>query len=548
MKILFLARHYTYFRNFEDAIRLLAARGHRVHLAADREDHRALADRLATECDGVTVGATPLVPETPSRQVGAALRLGLDALQYEEDRYRDAPRIRQRAEERAPAAARWASHRFGRERADAWLQALARAVPPPEEVDAFLRAQAPDLVLLTPLIELGAPQLDYLRAARRLGVPTALAVWSWDHLTSKARIRVMPDRVLVWNDTQRGEAQGLHGVPADRIVVTGAQNFDQWFDRVPTRDRAAFCARAGLKDTRPFVLYVCSSLFKGGPPEVAFIRQWLRALRAADDPVVRNAAVLVRPHPQRAAEWDGVALEREYPDVSCFGSAPLDSASRGDYFDSMFHASAVVGLNTSALIESAIVDRPVFTVLLPEYRDHQEGTLHFRYLLDVGGGFLHVARSLHDHVRQLGTGLRESASARNDAFVAAFVRPFGRDVAATPRFVEAVESTAAVTCQPIEESAGVVARAMVGVLAVALRTSIGLAWLGDPRWAREAEGKAGARAERARRHAHKRREHRAMVWQRRRARVVAAVKTAIKAAAGMEVRRAPAEPPSVTDK
>ena len=65
-------------------------------------------------------------------------------------------------------------------------------------------------MLLTPLIDLGSSQIDYLRAARELGVPTALCVWSWDHLSSKALIRECPERVFVWNETQKREAVELH--------------------------------------------------------------------------------------------------------------------------------------------------------------------------------------------------------------------------------------------------------------------------------------------------------------------------------------------------
>ena len=41
---------------------------------------------------------------------------------------------------------------------------------------------------------------------------------------------------------------------------------------------------------------------------------------------------------------------------------PVDTASRADYFDSIYHAAAVVGINTTAQIESAIVGRPVHTL------------------------------------------------------------------------------------------------------------------------------------------------------------------------------------------
>ena len=42
MRILFLGRHYTYFRNFESVLRELADRGHQVHLAVERGDPMGL--------------------------------------------------------------------------------------------------------------------------------------------------------------------------------------------------------------------------------------------------------------------------------------------------------------------------------------------------------------------------------------------------------------------------------------------------------------------------------------------------------------------------
>ena len=526
MTILFLARHYTYFRNFDGAIRLLAARGHRVHLAVDREDNREFVERLAAETPGVTFGLTPQVPATRRRRLSEGLRFSLDFLRYEDARYADASKIRQRAAERTPALAAWARDRWGVGEAVTRVAEVERAIEPSPRVREFIASQAPDLVVLTPLIELGSPQLDYLRAARALGIRTALAVWSWDHLTSKALIRVRPDRVLVWNETQRREAVELHGLAPEAVVVTGAQCFDQWFDRQPALARDVFCGRVGLPDDRAFVLYVCSSLFKGSPPEPGFVRQWIRSLREHADARLREVPIVVRPHPQRLAEWDGIDLAAEFPGVHVFGSAPLDPGTRADYFDSMYHAAAVVGLNTSALIESAIVDRPVYTVLLPEFRENQEGTLHFQYLLRVGEGFLHTSRSLDEHAWQLLAGLTGTTSRRNTPFVEAFVRPHGLTAPATPRFVEAVEAVAA--ARPgLPEVVTARGRLQAVGLALMMDTAWGRRWLGDPRQAREAVDKAAVQADRARRYAEEYREQRTTLWRRRWARVVAAAKTAV---------------------
>jgi hypothetical protein len=458
MTVLFVARHFTYFRNFESVVAAMAERGHRVHLAADREEAlggRELVDRLAARFPGrVTVGFTPILQWGRYRRLSGALRLGLDYLRYSDERYETTPKIRARAYERTPSFVLALARLPFRGLVTRALERLEQAVPRQQGVDEFVTGLAPDVLLITPLIELGSPQLDYVRAARALGIRSALCVWSWDHLSSKALIRVVPDRVFVWNDTQRDEARRFHGIAADQVVVTGAQCFDQWFDRQPSRDRETFCGRVGLpaagrSEDRPlyppFLLYVCSALFKGSPSEARFALDWIAAIRRSPDPRLRDVPILVRPHPQRAEEWEPSDIQtalRADPRVVLWGSNPIDAASRADYFDSMYHAAAVIGLNTSALVESAIVDRPVFTLLLPEFRDNQEGTFHFHHLLTVGDGFLNVSRSLDEHVAQLASMLNGGTMRSNRPFVEQFIRPRGTAVPATPVFVAAVEAMA----------------------------------------------------------------------------------------------------------
>jgi hypothetical protein len=445
MRVLFIARHFTYFRNFESVIAALADRGHSVHLAADREEAlggRELVDRLAARYPAqVSVGFTPILQWGRHRRLSGALRVGLDYLRYSDPRYETTPRLRERAYDRTPFGVLALARLPGRRLITWALERLEEAVPRQAGIDDYLRGHAPDVLLITPLIELGSPQLDFVRAARVLGIRSALCVWSWDHLSSKALIRVVPDRVIVWNETQRDEAARFHGITGETVVVTGAQCFDQWFDRAPARDRDAFCRRVGLDSSRPFLLYVCSALFKNSPPEATFVVSWLAAIRRSSDPRLRDAAVLVRPHPQRLEEWDAGARAALAADgrVAFYGSNPVDADSRADYFDSMYHAAAVVGLNTSALVEAAIVDRPVVTLLLPEFRDNQEGTFHFHHLMQVGDGFLNISRSVDEHVAQLARLLAGGPMRPNRPFVERFIRPRGAGVAATPVFADAVE-------------------------------------------------------------------------------------------------------------
>jgi len=455
MKILWVMRHSGYVRNFESVLRMLCTRGHRVYLAFQSKtkyeqlDPTDIARQLSEEYPNFSSGDIQLRADGWGL-LGREVRLGLDYLRYLRPEYDEAPKLRERARREAPPyvlerAERGAlANPAGRRLIATWLRTIDRAIPRDTEIDAFLRKARPDVLAVTPLIEPGSPQAEYLRSARGLGIRTAFCVASWDNLTNKGLIHGPVDLVAVWNDAMKREAVELHGVPPERVAVTGAAAFDHWFDWRPRVAREEFCARAGLRADRPYVLYVCSSKFVA-PEEVPFIRQWAEQIRQAPSPVLRDAGILVRPHPQNAEQWEqadlrdlGVAI---WPRA---GAAPVDGHTRGDYFESMYYSAAVVGINTTAEIEGAILGRPVFTLLAPEFRETQEGTLHFHHLQRVKGGLLHVARTFDEHLAHLESALRDprTCDEQSARFVDAFVRPHGRDVAATPKFVEALEALA----------------------------------------------------------------------------------------------------------
>ena len=150
-------------------------------------------------------------------------------------------------------------------------------------------------------------------------------------------------------------------------------------------------------------------------------------------------------------EWKDVSLER-FGNVALFGRNPVSPDAQADYFDSLYHSHAVIGLVTSGFLEAAVVGRPVYSLLLPEMQMYQEGMQHFRYLIDVEGGLLKVTRNFPDHLTALALALRqpERRDEQNLKFVRAFVRPQGLDVPATPAFVAAGEQLADAEPLPAE--------------------------------------------------------------------------------------------------
>jgi hypothetical protein len=140
-------------------------------------------------------------------------------------------------------------------------------------------------------------------------------------------------------------------------------------------------------------------------------------------------------------------------------------------------------LNTSAFIEAGIVGREVLTILEPRYHDNQEGTAHFRYLLQLGGGLLRVGRDRAMHVAQLGEALRRPVSEGHphQQFLEAFVRPRGLAHSATPDFVAAVEELGALQVKPAHAFGASWRRAALGRLADVCSRMVGESMVRSPR-------------------------------------------------------------------
>ncbi len=453
MRILFSVRTASNVRQYDAVLRALAARGHDVELVREPLGSRQwppFVVALAAAYPGIRLETMPATVTTHWWELATQFRRARFYLRFFGPAYRKTPALLARARRRAPVSAVRLAERIGRP--GRWL--LVRALNLLEQstrtaaiFHEYLRERRPDVVVLTPLVVLKTTQLDLARAAIELGIRNVFAVASWDHLSSKGELNFSPQHVIVWNDVQKREAIELHHLEADRIAVTGSQVFDEWFDKQPSTTREEFCARVGLRPDRPILLYVCSSLLEASPVEPAFVVRWARHLRQSGHPVLRDCGILVRPHHERAEAWPRVTFDG-FDNIVCWppaGEPPVDARSKADYFDSMYHAGAVAGLNTSAMIEAAILGRPVHTVLLPEFHDNQEGTVHFHYLLDGPDALLRATRSLDEHARDLARILdgHDPDPDRSARFVRAFVRPCGLDVPATTLVVEALEALAA---------------------------------------------------------------------------------------------------------
>lgn len=459
LRILFQMPFPGYLRNYGSTVRMLAERGHRVLLAYDAPDKRRDPSAYLYESrEGVElVAPIPSAKRRFGRSV-AGLRLAIDYVRYLDRRFAGSPYLRRRLEKylrERPLLRPLTRVPYGVPFARAGLRgllALERAVPSDAHVERAITSLAPDVVFVTPLLgrsDRNRRQTDTVKAAHRLGIPVGAGIATWDHLTTKGIIKALPDRLFVWNQIQQRDAVDFHFVPEDRITVTGAHLFDGWFDRRPSSSREQFLAKVGLDRTGRYVVYVGSSPNIAPPElEIPFVRRWIEALRSSGRPALAGLGVLVRPHPYNVESWAEVASE-EIHDAAVVPQRPpelpMNEVDEALYFDSIHHADAVVGINTTAMVEAFVARKPVLTIHGPEFRETQEATVHFGNLRFAAGDALQAAAMLDEHLEQLTTVLEEPDRFRDgiDGFLLTFVRPLGLDRSATAELVHELEQLAA---------------------------------------------------------------------------------------------------------
>jgi len=269
MKILFVMNSPEYLRFYDSAIEELASRGHEVTLAVRKEGDKKPVGLGGLQAYAGRVSVLGVAPKHHGLwgEIAYGVRGTMDFVRYLHPRFAAARALRARMKRKGcPPAYRWLDRiprlsPGGVRTAQRVLMAADRAIPVSRQIAEVLREQQPDVLLVSPLVEVASEQVDWIKAARRLGIRTAACIASWDNLTNKGLLRIEPDLVLVWNEAQKREAQDYHYMPEHKVAVTGAQLFDKWFVKTATRSREEFCARVGLPDARPFVLFTGSSSF-----------------------------------------------------------------------------------------------------------------------------------------------------------------------------------------------------------------------------------------------------------------------------------------------
>ncbi len=233
-----------------------------------------------------------------------------------------------------------------------------------EPFEAFLRREKPDVVFCTH--QRASRAVPALLAARRLGIPTATFVYSWDNLP-KGRMAVHADHALVWSDRMRAELLGYYPeVAPERVHVVGTPQFEPHLDPSLARSREEFLGGLGLDPSRPVVCFSGDDMATS-PFDPAYLADLAKALRQRPGP-----QILFRRAPTDPGGRYGEVLAA-YPEIAVCD--PAWKAGEGDWTqvaplpedlallaNVARHCDAVVNLGSTMGMDFAIFDKPAIYV------------------------------------------------------------------------------------------------------------------------------------------------------------------------------------------
>lgn len=228
--------------------------------------------------------------------------------------------------------------------------------------------------------------------ARRRGVSVVSLVRSWDNLTSKLFIRVVPDLLLVQNPIMRQEAMQLADIPSARIHVVGFPQWDHYVDPSWRWSKEVLAAKIGADPAKKWVTYF------SGPFLTTVLEQQDRGdhIRMAQEALRdrTDIEIIASIHPIAAKHLDaslqGIRTVMPSHDLN-FNIIDMQLL-----MNLIRHSALTINHGSTITLEAAIFDRPIVLLGFNGYQESMvpwqrklkttlDHTTHYQYVQRMQG-------------------------------------------------------------------------------------------------------------------------------------------------------------------
>ncbi len=259
----------------------------------------------------------------------------------------------------------------------------------------FFEKYHPSLVFMTHLFD--DQEIHLLREAKKRGVRTVSLINSWDKVTARCILRLLPDKLITYNEIVKKELIQHNEVLRTDIFVGGIAQYDSYF-KEKRSSRDDFFKRIGLNPMKKLILYgSMGKAYSASDWDMIDLLYRLKNEGAFGDGIeilvrfqpndfINEAELKKRPH-----------MRYDYPGTR-FGEVrgtdwDMSSAELAHLGDTLAHMSLLVCYASSLSVDAAIFDKPVINInfevvksaTMQESPTQYYKTAHYKKALDSGG-------------------------------------------------------------------------------------------------------------------------------------------------------------------
>ena len=230
----------------------------------------------------------------------------------------------------------------------------------------------PDVVFLAHLF--GDIEIAMLREAKKRNIKSVGFINSWDKLTSRCVLRILPDWLIVPNLITKEEAIIYHDVNPEIIFVSGPPQFDL-YKKVSFTPREKFCKGLNIDPLKKIILFcpIGKAFSDSDWNIIEILNKFFE-----DGRLKSNVHVIVRFPPNDIVEIkDNINKSRfsfVVPGVRFSSERGVDwDMSLNDLqslADDLYHSSLVVCFPSTISIDASILGKPVININFGEIKSN----------------------------------------------------------------------------------------------------------------------------------------------------------------------------------
>jgi len=230
----------------------------------------------------------------------------------------------------------------------------------------YFREIPPDVVVIPTPRKNNPADISISLAAQIMGIPTVSIVSSWDN-PQKGIFRTYPDRITAWSDVMAEELVKYQHYRPGKVTITGALQFDPYFNNPPIATREDFCKKLNIDPNKRILLVATAGAFFND--QTFIVDDIISAIEGHE--LEHDVQIIVRVHFTDKSEFffayesrTDFILDRSeewYKILGTFGwTMTLNNIHH--LANLLHHSDLVINMASTITLEAAIYDTPTIVV------------------------------------------------------------------------------------------------------------------------------------------------------------------------------------------